>query len=207
MKTIKLFFTIIFLSLSFSFNTFAQNEEQDSLMKEFYELIKLKDVKERYNDVIIVFEKMNSIYRFYSIGYVANLAFEIKNYENAKDYAEELLKSSQEYPSDWNYGNAIHDGNIVLGRLALLDNEIPKAKEYLILAGKTPGSPQLNSFGPDLSLANDLLQIDETEIVLEYLSLCSLFWKNGADKISYYENEIKAGNKPELNKFIFMNKK
>lgn len=206
MKTIKLFFTIIFLSIFFCFNTFAQNEEQDSLMKEFYELIRLKDVKERYNDVINVFEKMNSQNRFYSINHVAKLSFETKNYENAKEYAEELIKSSNVYTSDWNYGNAIHDGNMVLGRLAILDNEIPKAKEYLILAGKTPGSPQLNSFGPDLSLANDLLQIGETEIVLEYLLLCSSFWKNGSEKINYFENEIKAGNKPELNKFIFIYK-
>jgi hypothetical protein len=51
------------------------------------------------------------------------------------------------------YGNAIQDGNIVLCRIALLDGKVEAAKVSLKEAGKTPGSPQLGSFGPNMSPA------------------------------------------------------
>lgn len=48
----------------------------------------------------------------------------------------------------------------------------------MIAAAHTPGSPQLNSFGPNLSLTNDLLQGGKSEIVVEYLELCKEFWNS-----------------------------
>jgi len=38
----------------------------------------------------------------------------------------------------------------------LKEGKVEDAKHYLLEAGKTPGSPQLNSFGPDMSLAEEL---------------------------------------------------
>ena len=37
----------------------------------------------------------------------------------AKASAEELARLAPKYPKDWNYGNAVQDANVVLGRLAL----------------------------------------------------------------------------------------
>ena len=43
-------------------------------------------------------------------------------------------------------------------------------------AGHTPGSPQLDSFGPDIRLAWDLLQRGQDQAVLDYLHDVARFW-------------------------------
>ncbi len=98
----------------------------------------------------------NSEDRFYALTQVSIRSFEAGEIEDARTYADELLAMAPSYKSNWNYGNAIHKGNIVLGRIALLNNDIKKAIEYLSRAGETPGSPQLNSFGPNMTLAKGL---------------------------------------------------
>jgi hypothetical protein len=138
------------------------------------------------------------IERFYMLSDLAKAAFEADNLEKAKLYANELLDSAIKYPDDWNYGNAIHHGNIILGRIALKQDKIEKAGEYLIEAGKTPGSPQLNSFGPNMQLAKDLLDKGEQTVVLEYLDLCKIFWKNKASILAAWKNEIKKGRIPDF---------
>ena len=117
--------------------------------------------------------------------------------QKAKEYAEKML--SQNSPG-WNYGNNIHYGNIILGKIALASNDIEQAKKHLIEAGKTPGSPQLNSFGPDMSLANELLQKGEKDAVLEYLQLCSKFWKREGylQKLQKWSAEVKEGKIPNF---------
>ena len=37
---------------------------------------------------------------------------------------------------------------------------------------------QLNSFGPDMSLAKVLLEAGERDVVLQYFQLCGAFWKH-----------------------------
>ena len=43
-------------------------------------------------------------------------------------------------------------------------------------SGKTPGSPQLNSFGPDFMLDRELLEKGERAAVLAHLELVGKFW-------------------------------
>jgi hypothetical protein len=49
------------------------------------------------------------------------------------------------------------------------NGDIEEAKKQLLLAGKTPSSPQLNSFGPNMILAKELLDKGEKDTVLHYL--------------------------------------
>jgi hypothetical protein len=49
------------------------------------------------------------------------------------------------------------------------------AKRYLIESGKSPGSPQINSFGPNMSLAEDLINKGERDVAPEYFELCRKF--------------------------------
>jgi hypothetical protein len=67
----------------------------------------------------------------------------------------------------WWTGDAVHQGNIVLGRLALRSGEVEEAKRYLLLAGKTPGSTSLASQGPSMALARNLLERGESAAVLQ----------------------------------------
>lgn len=80
------------------------------------------------------------------------------------------------------YGNIIHNANQVLGRCALLEGKLEDAKAYLLKAGATPGSPQLDSFGPRMSLARELLEKGEKETVLRYLDLVGKFRASGKEE-------------------------
>jgi len=115
----------------------------------------------------------------------------------AKAYATELLAGGRADGHSWNYGNAIHVGHIVLGLLALHhDDDVTTASQELLEAGMTPGSPTLNSFGPDMSLAGELLKKGERDTVLQYFELCRKFWKMGAERLDSWSAAVRQGKFP-----------
>ena len=116
----------------------------------------------------------------------------------AKRFGDELLHLSEKYKDDWNYGNAIHKGNLILGRVALRQGNIKAAKQYLIHAGETPGSPQLDSFGPNMSLAKELLEAGEKEAVLDYFRKCANFWEMDFGKLKNWAEIIQSGRTPKF---------
>ncbi len=127
---------------------------------------------------------------------MAETAFAAGDTGKARSYATEILESANK-EANWDYGNAVHTGNCILGRIALKEGDTAKAKDFLLAAGKCGGSPQLNSFGPDMTLANELLQKGERDTVIQYLELCGAFWKKEiTDK---WIKEIQSGQTPNLN--------
>lgn len=130
--------------------------------------------------------------------YVAVVALDAGELKKAEAYATEMLTKAQttSRKSDFPDGNAVHHGNLILGRLALGSGDLAKAKKHLIEAGKTPGSPQLNSFGPNMTLAKELLEKGEKEIVLEYFQFCSEFWKR--DRLKQWTDEVEEGRVPNF---------
>jgi len=136
--------------------------------------------------------------KFYTITDLAKNAYNAGDLNKAESYAKELLLMAPKYPRDWNYGNAIHHANIVLGRIALARGDIEAAKNYLIEAGKTPGSPQLNSFGPNMTLAKELLGKKETQTVLNYFELCGKFWEMGNEKLKEWSELVRNGKMPDF---------
>ena len=117
----------------------------------------------------------------------------------ARQFAEECLTlaTSAEIPEYFqNDGNAIHYSHLVLGRVALHEGELEKAKAHLIESGKTTGSPNLGSFGPNMSLAKELLEREQRKTVLEYLELCGTFWNMGSDRLAQWKDEITQGKIP-----------
>lgn len=125
--------------------------------------------------------------------YVSRSALAADEPAKARGYAKQMLKFSD---SDWNAGNNIHHGNLVLGQLAMREGAIEDAKKYLLAAGETPGSPQLNSFGPNMALALELVEAGENETVLAYFDRCSKFWKR--KELDIWAGEIKAGRTPNF---------
>jgi hypothetical protein len=117
---------------------------------------------------------------------------------DAKSFAEELERLAPIYKDDWNYGNAVQDFNLVLGRLALKANDLQTARERLIAAGQSKGSPQMNSFGPNLSLARDLLAKGDKAIVLEYLDLCRKFWKLERGRLDQWKKDVEEDRVPDF---------
>jgi hypothetical protein len=120
----------------------------------------------------------------------AKAAFEAGDLGKARSYAEEVLANTGED------GYKLHHGHLILGRIALRADEVAKAKEHLLAAGKTPGSPALNSFGPNMTLAKELLEKEERQVVLEYFKLCANFWKK--DRLDIWAKEVRDGKIPDF---------
>lgn len=138
--------------------------------------------------------------RYYSLRAVAKAYIEAAYIDEAREIANELLETAENRQNDWNYGNAIHDGNMVLGRAALAEGNLEEAIEYLEKSATTPGSPQLNSFGPSMSLVYDLLQAGEIDAVVEYLETIRFFWSSSiaAEKLDRWIVLIRGGIIPDF---------
>lgn len=120
------------------------------------------------------------------------------NTDDAAALATELLAAAETYKSDWNYGNAIHKANLALGRIALRKGDRVAARNYLIASTKSKGSPQMNSFGPNMSLAKEMLEAGEKDAVLDYLKQCRAFWEMGHDSLDVWESMIRDGRSPRF---------
>lgn len=143
---------------------------------------------------------------------LATMAYEAGDYAKAEDYATKLLQAVNDMKGKWSYskailqgnlenrlwdyGNAIHHGNLIMGRLALHADDTKKAKSYLMAAGKTPGSPQLDSFGPNMTLAKELLEKGEKQAVLNYFALCGKFWDS--PELQQWTKEVRKGEIPDF---------
>jgi len=127
---------------------------------------------------------------------LATAAFDAGEFEKGETYARRLLEVASQNRSDPLYGTAIHHGNLILGRLALRAGDMQKAKSFLLAAGRTPGGATLSSFGPNMSLAKELLERGEKQAVLEYLELCKSFWtfpRNPLARISHQKGTRSEG--------------
>lgn len=82
------------------------------------------------------------------------------------------------------------------GRLLLHDGNIEGAKEQLLLSLEVKPDATMRSFGPNMSLARDLLAKGEREIVIEYLDGCSVFWKDA--QVEQWKGEINQGKVPDF---------
>jgi len=143
-------------------------------------------------------EAKDEEHRFYALNDAAKDSFSIGKVSDSENYAKELLALAPRYRKDWNYGNAIQDGNLVLGRIAVQVGRLDDAKKYLREAGNSPGSPQMNSFGPNMSLAKDLLEKGQQEAVLEYFEQCRRFWKMHDGSLDQWGKEVRSGKVPNF---------
>jgi tetratricopeptide (TPR) repeat protein len=121
---------------------------------------------------------------------LAKDAFEAGDNTKARKYAEDLSRRDD--------GDGIHQGNLMLGRLALKNGNVEEAKSRLLAAGKTLGSPSLGSFGPNMMLASELLQRGQREVVIQYFDECEEFWKTGGNKLDEWRQAVRQGRIPNF---------
>ena len=139
---------------------------------------------------------VDRLMRYAFLPQLAKAALTANAADKANLYASELLATVGS--GDWNDGNAVHDAHVVLGLLALKASHVGAAAQHLLEAGKTTGSPQLNTFGPDMALARQLLAAGERDAVLDYLALCEKFWVSGRPQLKAWTDAIRAGGTPTL---------
>ena len=136
---------------------------------------------------------------------------------DADRLSRQLLAANATTPKgEWYYGNAVYDGNQVQGQVALSRHDRAAARRFLLAAGDTPGSPQLDSFGPDLTLAAKLYDLGEHATVLRFLDRVGKFWgspQNPQAKdpkfggliaqqiatLKHWKNQVKASQRPSFN--------
>jgi hypothetical protein len=136
--------------------------------------------------------------RLYALARAGQAALEAGRIESAEGWAVEMLELAGHHPGTGGAGTALHQGHLILGRIALGRGDVDGAKARLLKAGMTPGSPTLGSFGPSMRLAQDLLEKGEREVVLEYFGLCRAFWIHGAEDLDAWTAEVEAGRIPDF---------
>jgi hypothetical protein len=137
----------------------------------------------------------------------AKCALEAGQNDKAQRYSEEALEYLKAHSklSESGKGNAVFYCNLVLGRLALLKGDILRAEEYLLLSGTTSGSPALSTFGPNMSLARELLKRHRSVTVLKYFEECKGFWHEDDERgqLSLWSTEVQAGRMPVFGSNLF----
>jgi hypothetical protein len=122
-------------------------------------------------------------------------AFDLGKIVEAKKMATELIL---EYEDN---DNAVHIGNIILGRIALKENNIAKAKEYLAISIDVPLNARYEYLSNlDLKLAEELLKKGEKTAVIDYLEQCKKlrsikggYGKVKISQLTQWQINIKAG--------------
>jgi len=141
------------------------------------------------------------IKRLASLGELAKSALAAHELEQARAYAEQLLDiaASPEFPEERRGDSgSLHTGHTVLGHIAISLGDLSTAKHHLLASAKIKGAPHLVSFGPNMGLAKELLERNESEVVLEYFDLCRKFWERGQTELDLWTVEVNNGRMPDF---------
>ena len=133
--------------------------------------------------------------RFYALGEAAKQSLAAGKVGDAQKYAQELMTLLPSFRQNQEYGNAAHDANLTLGRLAVREGRMDDAKRHLIESVRTPSARQMD-YGPNLSLAKDLLEKGERQAVMDYFALCRKFWNYG--RLDEWSQQVKEGKIPDF---------
>jgi tetratricopeptide (TPR) repeat protein len=128
----------------------------------------------------------------------AQAALESGDDEKATSWSKEMLSMADQSTKGEDFTDEIHYGNIVLGRIALQHGDIAAAGSYLAKAGLADGNPHLDTFGPNMMLAKELLQKGDDKPVLAYLVSCGRFWKDDDGKLAKWRSDVTEGKMPDF---------
>ena len=133
-------------------------------------------------------------WRLAALNATAQAEADTDSLDEAQRFARELLaQGTAQHPLNGQY---FHDAHIVLGRVALRRNNVGEAKRHLLEAGTVTGGGALTSFGPNMSLAKELVERGERETVVSYLEECRKFWPN--PRLTEWIRTIQNGGTPEF---------
>ena len=124
-------------------------------------------------------------------------AYYAQNYTQANDYA--LMEHKYLPSSDPTLDpDVIYHSYMMQGLVALHNKDIPAADNFLLKSGQSSGSAPLDSFGPNMMLADQLLQNGQKAVVLQFLQECATFWNEGTNTLKQWMAEIKQGQHPDF---------
>ncbi len=138
---------------------------------------------------------------FYAVADAAFGAYDLEKFAEAEAIAQRAIQLAPSFEENWNFGNALFAGHTVLGLLAARRGDVDLAIQELHASAKNRGSPQLDSFGPTMRLAKELIGKGKSEEVIAFLHQCLTFWKMGNAWVEVWEKKIHRGLVPNF----FMN--
>jgi hypothetical protein len=149
--------------------------------------------------------------RLHALPPLAKAALEIGLNEKAEAYANEALRLAETCaksigPAEQapkRYGHEVYYAEIVLGRVALARGDTETAKRRLLLAGQTTPVGALATFGPNMSLARELLLVSQSEAVLEFLVECKRFLIVDVGRVERWSSEIRQGKVPDFGASLY----
>ena len=197
-------FIAFFIIVVFS-NIIAHSGDEDvSQLKngQLLSILRTEDLSERYHALKELYDNSERYDRFRILRHVCKNAIMVDKVEDAKIYANILLNLSKDYSENWNYGNAIHDGNMVLGLVALKEENISDAKMYLLRSANTVTSPTLKTFGPNLMLADALIEQKEFDTVIKYFIMIKEIWENDDGRLDSWIAILEKGGHPYLKHYL-----
>jgi len=136
--------------------------------------------------------------RFHALRQAARPSFELGRLEEAGNYANELLVLLPRFSTIWDHDHAVQTAHSVLGRIALREGRLDDAKRHLLESANHGGSGPMSSFGPDMSLAKELIEEGERAAVLEYFGLCRRFWRMERGRLNQWAQDVSAGKLPDF---------
>ena len=139
---------------------------------------------------------------------LSKTAYLLEKYDRAKQFAIELVLDFGQNAGASGYEEATHIGNIVLGLTALRENDLPKAKDYLLIAIRAPLRDERSYLMEiDTELAKELYIKGEKTVVSEYLKLCESLgnlknypdlYKDDSKALKLWQEQIKQGVTPSF---------
>ena len=133
-----------------------------------------------------------------SIGRRLLRAYARQDYISVNAIAHDYLSAAEAHRESADYGTAIHQANTLLGLVELQRGEVERAEYYLLNSARTPGSPHIKIFGPNMLLAYRLLEAGKSNCVLRYLDECRSLWKLSFGALWRWRRQIARGHRPNF---------
>jgi hypothetical protein len=149
-----------------------------------------------------------------ALAYAAKAALEAGENKKARGFAERALKLADAYVaarpqySDSDHARsrngvpaADYYANFVLGRLALVDGDVRSAEQFLLASGRTAGDATLSSYGPNLSLALELLKRGDDgtwTVVAQFVDQLKSFWRVSPSPFDGWKRQIAERQIPDF---------
>ena len=137
-----------------------------------------------------------SLLRWRTLNYTMLSAYSAKHPDEATRYAQQLLAFAAAPKIKHALTDYIHPAHTILGLVALEHGDVAQATSQMQASIAGDASAMLTSFGPNMRLAQALLQAGEHSAVLAYLRACQRFWKK--PELATWISDIEAGRQPNF---------